>query len=446
LPHVTQLHADDPRRVGRYRLSGRIEGMPFDEPVYLARTIDGSEVTITLVGGDWVADGAARDRFTAEATAARRVAPFCAARILGAGFDGGDAFLVSDYVSGPSLREFVIEEGPWEGDDLQALAIGMATGLAAIHQAGLVHGEFGPDHVVLGVDGPRVIEYGITPPYGAATPAADLRAWAFTVLYAAAGGPAVPADLEMLPEPLRTLATECMSTGPGDRPTARSIVLELLGDTDPPAGVLGEGSRRSARAAARPEPEPQPRPGPGPRRNPPRRAVTIWWAIGIAVCIAAIAVAVRAAQNGSSPQAATTKPAPTNQPGGRTSGSDRPRGSPGPTPTIPALLGGNWAGQVTQTSPAGTVIVNVQMSLTPGTSGGTIHYSGTTTNFSCSDALSLVSDLGSTLTMNQATIKGPCQPGQVTLTPGLGGTLQFSFKGQGGPGQPPPATGRLTKL
>jgi eukaryotic-like serine/threonine-protein kinase len=447
LPHVTQLHADDPRRVGRYRLSGRIEGMPFDEPVYLARTIDGSEVTITLVGGDWVADGAARDRFTAEATAARRVAPFCAARILGAGFDGGDAFLVSDYVSGPSLREFVTEEGPWEGDDLEALAIGMATGLAAIHQAGLVHGEFGPDHVVLGVDGPRVIEYGITPPYGAATPAADLRAWAFTVLYAAAGGPAVPADLEMLPEPLRTLATECMSTGPGDRPTARSIVLELLGDTDPPAGVLGEGLRRSARAAVRPEPEPQPRPGPGPRRNPPRRAVTIWWAIGIAVCIAAIAVAVRAAQNGSSPQAATTKPVPTNQPGGRTSGSDRPRGSPGPTPTIPAALSGNWSGQVRQNSSGTTVIFDVQMSLTPGTSSGTIHYTTTSlvTQFSCADALSVVSDLASTLTLNQARINGPCQPGTVTLIPGPGSTLRYSFKGQGGTGVPP-ATGTLSKL
>jgi hypothetical protein len=440
LPHVTPLHADDPRRVGRYRLNGRIEGMPFDEPVYLARTIDGSEVTITLVGGDWVADGAARDRFTAEATAARRVAPFCAARILGAGFDGGDAFLVSDYVSGPSLREFVTDEGPWEGRDLEALAIGMATGLAAIHQAGLVHGEFGPDHVVLGVDGPRVIEYGITPPYGAATPAADLRAWAFTVLYAAAGGPAVPADLEMLPEPLRTLATDCMSTGPGDRPTARSIVLELLGDSDPPAGVLGEGSRRAARAAVRPEPEPPPRPGPGPRRNPPRRAVTIWWAVGIAVCIAAIAVAIRAAQNQSSPQAATTKPAPTGQPGG-TSRSDRPRGSPRPTPTIPAALSGNWSGQVTQTSPAGTVVVNVQMSLTSGTSGGTIRYSGTTTTFSCSDALTLVSDLASTLTMRQDTIKGPCGPGQVTLTADLGGTLRYSFSGTGAP----PATGTLNK-
>jgi hypothetical protein len=437
LPSVTPLHADDPTRVGRYRLTGRIAGMPVAGPVYLARTVDGSGVTITLVGGDWSADTAAKDRFTAEANAARRVAPFCAARILGAGFDGADAFLVSDYVAGPSLREFVTEEGPWEGDDLVALAIGMATGLAAIHQAGLVHGEFGPDHVVLGVDGPRVVEFGITPPYGAATPAADLRAWAFTVLYAAAGGPAVPADLEMVPEPLRTLAAECMSTGPGDRPTARSIVLELLGVTNPPAGVLGEGSRRAARAAVRPVPPPETRLAPGPRRNPPRRAVTIWWAAGIAVCILAIFVAIRAAQNQSGPQAATTRPAAT--PTGKAPNSDGPSGSPKPTPTVPAALAGSWSGQVEQTSAAGTLTVNVQMTLAAGAPGGTVRYSSPL--FSCSDALNLVSDLGSTLTLNQAVVKGPCQPGVVTLIPGQGNSLQFSFKGQGAS----PATGTLNR-
>jgi eukaryotic-like serine/threonine-protein kinase len=436
MPHVTPLHADDPRRVGRYRLTGRIAGMPVAGPVYLARTVDGSEVTITLVGGDWTADHAARDRFTAEANAARRVAPFCAARILGSGFDGGDAFLVSDYVAGPSLREFVTEEGPWEGGDLEALAIGMATGLAAVHQAGLVHGEFGPDHVVLGAGGPRVVEFGITPPYGAATPAADLRAWAFTVLYAAAGGPAVPADLEMVPEPLRTLATECMSTGPGDRPTARAIVMQLLGDANPPAGVLGEGSRRATRAAVRPAPPPETRPAPGPRRTAPRRAVTVWWAVGIAVCVLAIVVAIRAAQNQTSPQAATTKPAST--PAGRDTGSDGPTGSPTPAPTVPPAMAGTWQGQVVQTSSAGTFTVNVQMSLASGASAGTIRYSGP---FTCSDDLTLVSHLASTLVLKQVVVKGPCQAGQVTISLGNGNTLQFSFKGQGAP----PATGTLNK-
>ena len=190
MPHVTPLHADDPRRVGRYRLTGRIAGMPADDPahlggapngfagmpadgpVYLGQSPEGGEVAVRLLEADWIGDGAERDRFAAEAKAACRVAPFCAAQFLGAGFDSGHAFLVSEYVAGPSLEEFVAEEGPWEGRDLLALAIGTATGLAAIHQAGLVHGDFGPEHVVLGPEGPRVVGFGITPPYGIATPAA----------------------------------------------------------------------------------------------------------------------------------------------------------------------------------------------------------------------------------------------------------------------------------
>jgi hypothetical protein len=60
--------------------------------------VDGDTVLVTLLGSDRVADAAARDRFTAEARVARRVAPFCVARILDAGVEGGDAYLVAEYV------------------------------------------------------------------------------------------------------------------------------------------------------------------------------------------------------------------------------------------------------------------------------------------------------------------------------------------------------------
>ena len=174
MPQVAPLRPDDPKRVGRYRLTGRILG-PAGTPAYLGRATDGDRVAVTLFASERTPDGAARDRFTAEARAARRVAPFCAARILDAGLENGRAYLVSEFVAGPLLSEVVAADGPREGEELEALAIGAATGLAAVHQAGLVHGEFGPDHIVLGADGPRVIGFAITPPYGAATPAADRK-------------------------------------------------------------------------------------------------------------------------------------------------------------------------------------------------------------------------------------------------------------------------------
>ena len=456
MPHVTPLHADDPSRVGRYRLTGRIGGMPADAPaylggapdgfagmpadslVYLGQSPEGGEVAVRLLTVDWIGDGAERDRFAAEANAACRVAPFCAAQFLGAGFDSGHAFLVSEYVAGPSLEEFVAEEGPWEGRDLLALAIGTATGLAAIHQAGLVHGDFGPEHVVLGPEGPRVVGFGITPPYGIATPAADLRAWVHTVLYAAAGGaadPEDPEDLALLPEPLRTLAVQCMSANPADQPSARSVVLTLLGDDHPPAGVLGEGSRRAARVSVRPRAQAAAPDPPPPARK--RRPAAAWWVAGVAVGIAAIVAVILFVQNQSSRSPGAAKPPASDGPAGASS-SARPA-TPLPTPAVkvPAALAGTWSGQVSQTNP--TDVFQAQVYLAPGANSGSVHYSGA--SFSCAGDLVPESDSAGSLKLDQVIAQGPCAGGVVTVSPGPGNTLQFSFQGKQGP----MATGTLDK-
>jgi hypothetical protein len=453
MPHVTPLHADDPSRVGRYRLTGRIGGMPADAPaylggapdgfagmpadslVYLGQSPEGGEVAVRLLTVDWIGDGAERDRFAAEAKAACRVAPFCAAQFLGAGFENGHAFLVSEYVAGPSLEEFVAGEGPWEGRDLLALAIGTATGLAAIHQAGLVHGDFGPEHVVLGAEGPRVVGFGITPPYGIATPAADLRAWVHTVLYAAAGGtadPEDPEDLDLLPEPLRTLAVQCMSANPADQPSARSLVLRLLDDDHPPAGVLGEGSRRAARVSVRPAAPP----AADPPRAGKRRAAAAWWVAGVAACIAAIAAVLLFVQHqgGRSPGAANSA---SDGPSDASPSASAPAPLPAPAVRVPAALAGTWSGQVSQTNP--TDVFGVQLNLAPGASAGSVRYSGA--SFSCAGDLVPVSRSSGRLKLDQAIVHGPCAAGVVTVSPGPGNTLQFSFRGKQGP----MATGTLDK-
>ena len=428
MPFVTPLRPDDPRRVGRYRLAGRIAGqpgVPAAARTFLARLPDGTPVAVCLPGRASAPDAASRDRFSAEASAARRVAPFCTARILDAGFDADQPYLVSEFIEGPSLAEAVRDEGPLEPAGLAALAVGAATGLASIHQAGLVHGDFGPDHVVLGADGPRVVNFSITPPYGAATPSADLLAWARTVMFAAgAGGPGgAGAAPDTLPEPLRAVVPACLAADAATRPAARAILTALLGQGDPPAGLLAEGARRS-RAAGRGAASAAASP---PDEAPPRSASRrLAWAAGFTACLAAIVVAstLIVTRHGhgdpARPAAAVHRARPV---------APAHPASPTAAPAVPAALAGSWTGTVRQTDPS--LAVTVQIQLSAGSSAGTISYP----QLGCSGHLLLVSATGSHLTLEQGITSGQqsCNDGVVTLTEQSASSVAFSFRRSGAP-------------
>ncbi len=421
MPVVTPLRPDDPRRVGRYRLAGRITDQITDQGpgAFLSRLPNGTPVAVVLLGTTSAPDAASRDRFTAEARAARRVAPFCAARILDAGFDADQPYLVSEFIEGPSLTEVIGAEGPLDGPALTALAIGAATGLAAIHQAGLVHGNFGPDDLILGAEGPRVVRFSITPPYGTATPSADLYSWAQTILFAASG--AAPSDLAGLPDSLRGAVSACLAEQ-GSRPQARALLTALLGQGDPAAGLLAEGTRR-ARAAGRgvvgPSQQDEAEAPPG---SAPRRAAFI---AACAACVAAIAIATTliVTHHGPhpTPAAAATdghasKPAPATV-----------TASPTATLKIPSTLAGTWSGTVRQTDPALAVTVRIQ--LTAGSRDGTIAYP----QLGCSGRLLLAGFSGASYTLEQGITSGQqsCDSGVVTLTPQGGSKLAFAFRRPG---------------
>jgi serine/threonine protein kinase len=499
MPQQMPLRPGDPRRLGRYRLGGRIEGIPSEDPVFIGLGPDGREVAISLLRGDWAHDAAARDRFAAEAAVAKRVPPFCAARVLDAGLDGADAYLVSEYVPGASLLELVAADGVRDGYDLDAVAIAMATGLASVHQAGLVHGNFGPEYVVMAPDGPpRVIEYGITPPYGSATPSADMLAWAQTVVFAVAGRPPSRLDdLDVLPEHIRRPVEQCLDPNPAERPAARAVVLDLLGDADLPGGLLAEASRRAARAFGRASHDPDIYPGsaPGSRQAPFRQQQSrhhavpgpedyygdhgarsarggtaargsvpaehgavrarsagpgrvshdraargggrrTVWLIAAAVVIAVVAAGVVVHLAAGTPGQAAPKLSASTGSAASKSRSSSPSASDSNGPLTPTAFGGSWSGVVKQQVPSETYSAHV--TLTAGTSSGTIRYSGT--DISCRGQLEVVNATTSALTLDQGITHGGCGNGTVTLTTAGTGVLGFRFKGSG-----PLATGTLNR-
>jgi hypothetical protein len=255
--------------------------------VYLAESDSGEQVAIKLLHGH--ADSSAMSRFLREVAAARKVAPFCTARILDVSEDEDTLFVVTEFIDGLSLREVVEQEGPLTGTPLFRLAIGMATALTAIHGAGVVHRDLKPGNVLLGPDGPRVIDFGIarsidgtmsatssvlgTPSYmapeqlagEAVGPAADVFAWGATIAYAATGKapygqdtiPAVMTrimtgqpDLGGLTGALRDLVAQCLAKEPGRRPSSQEILLRILEDSGEPISAPEALAQGRAVAAA----------------------------------------------------------------------------------------------------------------------------------------------------------------------------------------------------
>jgi predicted Ser/Thr protein kinase len=266
MANAAPLLPGDPRWLGAYELLGRI-GHGGQGTVFLARGRGGGPVAVKLLRAEWTREPAARARFAREVAAASKIAPFCTARILDSRLDGDEPFVVSEFIDGPSLHEVVTNDGPLSGPALHRLAVGTATALSAIHQAGVIHRDFKPGNVMMAPDGPRVIDFGIarsmdttttvtsqlfgTPGYMApevvrghpAGPPADVFAWAATITFAATGNapfhaPNVAAivhqltsgepDLGTLAEPLRAVVAACLVKEPEARPTAVDLIMRLV--------------------------------------------------------------------------------------------------------------------------------------------------------------------------------------------------------------------------
>jgi hypothetical protein len=430
MPNVTPLRPGDPRRVGRYRLTGHMDdfagaGMARQD-VFLAQRVDGETVMAAFPGTGRADDAAARDRFVAEARVARNIPPFCVARILDAGVEGGQPYLITEFVPGPTLAEVIRTEGPLPPAEVRAMAVGCATGISSIHQAGLVHGQFAPNMVVVGRGGPRVVHFSTTPPYGAATPAADILAWAQVVAFAAAGHvPASAGDLAALPDDLRPVVADCLSPDPVARPHARALLTELLSGEELSAGLLAAGARRSrlATRAAAPAPavrseERQPRGG---------RSRAALWVAAFLACVVAIAAAVFFI-TGRHPGTATPARTPHTAAEGPLAKANLP---------IPSQVSGIWSGTIHQTNPK--LKLAVKLALPAGSKRGTLAYP----QLGCTGQLGLVSAKGPVLTFRLVITTGRnnCAAGVVKLAVRNSSTLTFTFLRQGGSNP----TGTLTR-
>ena len=253
--------------------------------VFLARdSRDDDAAPVALKVLSQTGDATARRRFTRELAAARRVEGIGTARVLDGDPSADPPWLATEYIDGPTLDQLVAARGTLSVQAAAGLAVGVARALTTIHAAGVVHRDLKPANIILGPDGPRVVDFGIartadattlsvtgwtmgTPGYMApeqiedsrgAGPEVDVFALGAVLVFATTGlSPYAGGDpgavfyrivhgqpnLDGVPGELRELAAGCLARRPTDRPGPEAVAA--LGRR-----ILNEIARRAELSAA----------------------------------------------------------------------------------------------------------------------------------------------------------------------------------------------------
>ncbi|MER5178859.1 protein kinase [Streptomyces sp. NPDC002896] len=281
---MEKLGPGDPQEIGAYRLLARLGAGGMGQ-VYLARSDRGRTVAVKLVRQELAEQEEFRNRFRLEVQAARRVGGQWTAPVLDADTEAAIPWVATGYVAGPSLGAVVSHDhGALPERSVRILAAGLAHALKDIHSAGLIHRDLKPSNVLVTIDGPRVIDFGIaraletvtdggltrtgalvgSPGFMAPeqvrgdriTPACDVFCLGSVLAYAATGqlpfgtaNSGVHAlmfriaqeepDLDRLPERLTDLVRDCLRKDPAARPTLDDI-LDRTGAQD----TVGDGRAR----------------------------------------------------------------------------------------------------------------------------------------------------------------------------------------------------------
>jgi Tol biopolymer transport system component/tRNA A-37 threonylcarbamoyl transferase component Bud32 len=102
-----------------------------------------------------------QQRFTGEAQAASALNHPNIVTVYDVGTHDGTPFIVSEVVEGTSLRE-MLGRGSLAITDVLDIGVQMADGLAAAHQAGIVHRDFKPENVMVTHDGrAKILDFGL---------------------------------------------------------------------------------------------------------------------------------------------------------------------------------------------------------------------------------------------------------------------------------------------
>jgi serine/threonine-protein kinase len=125
------------------------------------RVSDGAIVALKVLKVAFVDDETYKQRFLHEGRAAMDVRHENLVPIFEAGEVDGRHFLAVAYVAGPTLQEHITQSGRLPVEEIVGLASGLASGLDALHERGIVHRDLKSSNVLLENETAMLTDFGL---------------------------------------------------------------------------------------------------------------------------------------------------------------------------------------------------------------------------------------------------------------------------------------------
>ncbi len=150
---------------GRYRLIEQIATGGMSVVWRGHDEILGRSVAVKVLAEGYVSDGAFRERMRREARAAARLGHPHVDTVYDFGQHQDVPYMVMELIDGPSLSD-ELHKGPLSWRRAVGICGEIASALAAVHDAGLVHHDVKPGNVMIGSSGVKLVDFGISAEIG----------------------------------------------------------------------------------------------------------------------------------------------------------------------------------------------------------------------------------------------------------------------------------------
>ncbi len=147
------------QRVDQYRVEKILQESERSQ-VYLVKTDEGRTLVMKTPSINYDDDPAYTERFVMESWIGARILNPHVARVVQPSNERKFLYYLTEHIAGPTLTQLIKERAPVAIPDAVELVESLIKGLRAFHRKDTLHQDIKPDNIIVGTNGPVIIDFG----------------------------------------------------------------------------------------------------------------------------------------------------------------------------------------------------------------------------------------------------------------------------------------------